>query len=99
MLLYYCGHLPDICEEPAGMDVNHISRVLGIPKKQLHHKAGPINLLIGINYPRFHVGETKSTGWPRGLKESLGVGHFRIKFRQRSARSQTRFSRSSSRAN
>ena len=50
---------PQISEEPAGVDMNHASRVLGIPTDKLHRKAGPIDLLIGINYPRFHVGETK----------------------------------------
>ena len=51
--------IPQISEEPAGVDMNHASRVLGIPTDKLHRKAGPIDLLIGINYPRFHVGETK----------------------------------------
>ena len=51
--------IPQISEDPAGINVNHISRVLGIPEEKLHRKAGPIDLLIGINYPRFHVGETK----------------------------------------
>ena len=38
--------------------MSHISRVLDIPTDKLYRKAGPIDLLIGINYPRFHVGET-----------------------------------------
>ena len=51
--------IPQISEEPAGVDINHISRVFDIPSDKLHRKAGPVDLLIGINYPRFHVGETK----------------------------------------
>ena len=30
-----------------------------MPAIELHRKEGPIDLLIGINYPRFHIGETK----------------------------------------
>ena len=51
--------IPQISEEPAGVDMNHVSKVFGIPTDKLHRKAGSIDLLIGINYPRFHVGETK----------------------------------------
>ena len=51
--------IPQISEEPAVVDMNHVSRVLGIPMDKLHRKAGPIDLLIEINYPRFHIGETK----------------------------------------
>ena len=51
--------IPQISDEPAGVNMNHVSRVLQISTDKLHRKAGPIDLLIGINYPRFHVGETK----------------------------------------
>ena len=30
-----------------------------MPASKLHRKECPIDLLIGINYPRFHIGETK----------------------------------------
>ena len=51
--------IPQISEEPAGVDMNQAPRILGIPTDKLHQKAGPIDLLIGINCLRFHVGETK----------------------------------------
>ena len=51
--------IPQISEEPAGVDMNHVSKIFGIPTDKLHQKAGSTDLLIGINYPRFHVGETK----------------------------------------
>ena len=51
--------IPQISEEPSRVDMSHISRVLDIPADKLYRKAGPIDLLIGINYPRFHVGETR----------------------------------------
>ena len=51
--------IPQISEDTPGVDNNHIARVFGIPLNELHRDAGPVDLLIGINYPRFHVGETK----------------------------------------
>ena len=39
--------------------MSHVSRVLDIPTDKLYRKADPIDLLIGNNYPRFHVGETR----------------------------------------
>ena len=39
--------------------VDHISSVLEIPTEKLYRKEGPIDLLIAINDPRFHIGETK----------------------------------------
>lgn len=64
--------IPQISEEPAGVDVNHMSKVLGIPEEKLHRKAGPIDVLIGINYPRFHVGETKVKDGLVARKSPLG---------------------------
>lgn len=64
--------IPQISEEPAGVDVNHMSKVLGIPEEKLHRKAGPVDVLIGINYPRFHVGETKVKDGLVARKSPLG---------------------------
>ena len=64
--------IPQISEEPAGKNVNHISRVLGIPEEKLHRNAGPIDLLIGVNYPRFHVGETRVKDGLVNRKSPLG---------------------------
>ena len=43
----------------AFVNISHISRILEMPASKLHRKEGPIDLLIRINYPRFHIGETK----------------------------------------
>ena len=51
-----------ISEDTSDVDNNHLSTILGIPKHKLKRKAGPIDLLIGINYPRFHTGEMKVKG-------------------------------------
>ena len=46
-------------EDTPAVDINYLSAILGISKYKLKRKAGPIDLLIGINYSRFHTGETK----------------------------------------
>ena len=48
--------IPQISDETANPNVNYISSVLGIPVNQPQRKAGTVDLLIGINYPRFHIG-------------------------------------------
>ena len=45
--------------EQARVDMSHVSRVLNIPTDKVYWKEGPIDLLICINYPRFHVEETR----------------------------------------
>ena len=45
----------------AHVNLNRISDTFGIPIDQLKRKSGPVDLLIGINYPHFHVGETRFT--------------------------------------
>ena len=39
--------------------MSHVSRVLDIPTEKLYQKADPIDLLISINHPSFHVEETR----------------------------------------
>ena len=64
--------IPQISDETANPNVNYISSVLGIPVNQLHRKAGPVDLLIGINYPRLHIGETKTKEGFVARKSPLG---------------------------
>ena len=49
--------ISQISEDSVG--VNIISRILEMPASKLHRKECPIDLLIRINYSRFHIGETK----------------------------------------
>ena len=64
--------IPQISEDTPGVDNNHVARVFGIPLNELHRDAGPVDLLIGINYPRFHVGETKVSEGLVARKGPLG---------------------------
>ena len=49
-----------------------MSCVNGIPVNQLHRRAGPVDVLIGLNYPRFHIGETKTREGFLARKSPLG---------------------------
>jgi hypothetical protein len=51
--------IPKISEDTPDANIHYLSTVLGISSDKLKRKAGPIDLLVGINYSRFHVGETK----------------------------------------
>ena len=64
--------ISQISEDSPKVNIDHISRVLEIPTDKLHRKEGPIHLLILINYPRFHVGETKVKDGLVARKSPLG---------------------------
>ncbi|XP_067030552.1 uncharacterized protein [Acropora muricata] len=64
--------IPQISDETSNPNVKYISSVLGILVNKLHRRAGPVDLLIGVNYPRFHIGETKKTEGFDARKSSLG---------------------------
>ena len=48
-----------ISDDVTNVNLRRISDTFGIPIDQLKRKSGSVNLLIGINYPHFHVGETR----------------------------------------
>ena len=52
--------IPEISEDTTSLYLRKMETVLGIPSAKFRRKAGPIDLLIGINYPLFHLGETKA---------------------------------------
>jgi len=64
--------IPQISEEPAQVDTSHISRFLDITTDKLYRMAGPIDLLIGINYPCFHVRETRVRDGLEARRRLLG---------------------------
>ena len=51
--------IPQISHDTTTINVNQLSEMFGLPKNEFHRKPGPIDILIGINYPTFHAGETK----------------------------------------
>ena len=51
--------IPRISEETESLNVAQLADMFELPVDELIRKAGPVDLLVGINYPRFHVGETK----------------------------------------
>ena len=58
--------IPHISDDMAHVNLNRISDTFGIPIDQLKRKSGHVDLLIGINCPHFHVGETR-------IKDGLAV--------------------------
>ena len=69
--------ISQISEDSPKVNIDHISRVLKIPTDGFYRKEGPIHLLIGINYPRFHVGETKVKDGLVARRSPLGWVIFR----------------------
>ena len=61
--------IPQISNE---VDGNLLASIFGLAESDIRRKAGPIDLLIGINYSRFHVGETKVKGSLVARKSPIG---------------------------
>lgn len=53
---------PQISSEESKVDVTALANLFGLGLNQIKRKAGQIDVLIGINYSRFHLGETKVKG-------------------------------------
>ena len=64
--------ISQISDDVADINLNRISDVFGIPVSQLKRKFGPVDLLIGINHPQFHVGETRIKNGLAVRKSPLG---------------------------
>ena len=63
-----------ISGDTPAVDINYLSAILEISKYKLKRKAGPIDLLIGNNYSRFHTGEMKVKGNLVAAKQSHRLG-------------------------
>ena len=50
--------IPQISDDVTNIDVDLISKKFRVPAEKLRRKPGPIDILVGINYPKLHVGET-----------------------------------------
>lgn len=51
--------IPQISDEVTDVNVDIIASKFNVPVSDLKREAGPIDVLVGINYPNLHVGETK----------------------------------------
>ncbi len=51
--------IEQISKDSSTENLDAISRILDIPVDAVKRKAGPVDLLIGVNYPQFHAGETR----------------------------------------
>ena len=41
--------------------VNEVAKSLGLGEEEFWRSNGPVDILIGINHPRLHTGETRQT--------------------------------------
>lgn len=51
--------IPQISDEITEVNVDVMASKFSVPASELKRKSGPIDILVGINYPNLHVGETK----------------------------------------
>jgi len=64
--------IPQISDEVDEVDGTLLASIFGLAESDIRKKAGPIDILIGINYSRFHVGEPKVKGRLVARKSPIG---------------------------
>ena len=56
------GGLPSIIDGITDIKVNEIASHLHLRRPDIHRDNSPIDLLVGIDHPKFHGGETREGG-------------------------------------
>ncbi|XP_033107232.1 uncharacterized protein LOC117109097 isoform X2 [Anneissia japonica] len=64
--------IPSISEDVAEIGVADIAKWFKIKMEDVHREHGSIDLLIGIDYPNMHVGETRNAGNLIARRSPLG---------------------------
>nr|XP_054775091.1 uncharacterized protein LOC129283281 [Lytechinus pictus] len=64
--------LPCISENIAQVKMNEISKQFNLKSEDLRRGSGSVHLLIGIDYPKMHLGETREKGQLVARKSPLG---------------------------
>ena len=54
--------IPCISNEICEVKLNDVARVFGFGKEKVRRGKGPVDLLIGIDHPKLHTGETREAG-------------------------------------
>lgn len=64
--------IPHISDDVTEVNVDVIAKKFNVPVKDIQRKAGPVGVLVGINYPNLHVGESRIQGGFVLRKSPLG---------------------------
>ena len=64
--------MPQVSHDTTTINIDQVSEMFGPSKSEVHRKPGPIDILVGINYPNFHTGETKVKDGLVARKSPLG---------------------------
>ena len=81
--------IPQISDEITEVDVTALANLFGLGSDDVRRQAGPIDVLIGINYSRFLVGETKVKGSSSRKEEPTWLGDIWFQRRRFNAANQT----------
>ena len=71
--------ISQISDDTTTIDTNQVSEMFNLPKNDLRRQAGPIDILIGVNYPTFHMGKTRVNNGLAVRESPLGWVIFGVK--------------------
>ena len=53
--------IPCISSDITEIKLSHVAGIFGLREEEIRLKIGPIDLLVGIEHPKLHTGETRET--------------------------------------
>ena len=51
--------IPCISSDITEIKLSHIARIFGLREEEICRRNGPVDLLVGIDHPKLHTGETR----------------------------------------
>ncbi|XP_068723496.1 uncharacterized protein [Montipora capricornis] len=51
--------IPCISSDITEIKLSHVAGIFGLGKEEIRRKSGPVDLLVGIDHPKLHTGETR----------------------------------------
>ena len=64
--------IPCISSDITEIKLSHIAGIFGLREEEIRLRIGPIDLLVGIEHPELHTGETREAINPIARQSPLG---------------------------
>ena len=64
--------IPSISNDVSVIKLDNVAETFGLSREKLRRKNGPVDILLGIDHPKLHTGETKEAGSLVARQSPLG---------------------------
>ena len=64
--------IPSISDDVSAIKLDDVAEAFGLRKEEIRRESGPVDVLLGIDHPKLHTGETKESGTLVARRSPLG---------------------------